>query len=380
MRKTMMLILGTLLLFTGMSAFPLTAQEQEAQEFVKQEQETAIKELTIKNSGFRSRSTVIIRYRDEDKAIVEVIENGKSLPSSEFPRYESVMQKVLELPEIDRLIPELDRAYRRAESPHVSEEQVFQELMSLRSRLEHMNSEVAQRYQEMTELQAMASMNRMAEHISKSEELSQKEKIQELKELIAKTADMAAEEKEMSQRTRFSQFAATEAARKLIEEIEFADQMSQEEKLSEIRELLQRTNEMNLHGEDKRRAGLVEFKAAETLSRMLREIAESEDLSEQEKEHRIQELIEESRQMNLASGNLMIGVEKFKYDLHLFLEKEGLLPEGKAEFVLRKNSSTIDGKKLPREIHETLKRMCVETIGKKFEGDTKIVMRLNENR
>jgi hypothetical protein len=137
---------------------------------------------------------------------------------------------------------------------------------------------------------------------------------------------------------------------------------------------------MSLAAEDERRAGLVEFQAAETLSRMLREIAEREDLSEQEKEHKMQDLIEKSRRMNLASGELMIGVEKFKYDLHRFLEMEGLLPKGKAEFVLRKNSSTIDGKKLPRKIHETLKKMCVETIGKTFKGDTKIVLQLNEKR
>jgi hypothetical protein len=74
-----------------------------------QEKLSDVKQLTIRNSGFRSRSTMVIRYRDADKKIVEVIENGKSLPSSEFPRYEPVVQKVLELPEIDRLIPEIDR-------------------------------------------------------------------------------------------------------------------------------------------------------------------------------------------------------------------------------------------------------------------------------
>lgn len=384
--RTLFSVVGMLLVVGWVTARASTAQEQETREVVKEAQKlkegqkTAIKELTIRNSGFRSRSTVIIRYRDEDKAIVEVIENGKSLPVSEFPRYEPVMRKVLELPEMNRLIPEIDRAYRLAESYRVPEERVFEEMMGLSRRLERMNSEVAHRYREQTELQAVASINRMAEQISESEGLSPTEKIQELKALVTKTAELAAQEEIDSRRTRFSRFAANEAARKLIEEIELTDQLSQEEKLQEIRALLRQTREMNFAAQNERREGLVEFKAAETLSRMLHEISEREDLSEQEKELQMQELINESRRMNLASGDLMIGVEKFKYDLHRFLEKEGLLPEGKAEFVLKKNSSTIDGNKLPGKIHETLKRMCVETIGKTFEGDTKIVLQLNEKR
>ena len=94
----------------------------------------------------------------------------------------------------------------------------------------------------------------------------------------------------------------------------------------------------------------------------------------------MQALIAESQRMKLATGDLMIAVEKFKYDLRRVLEEEGLLPEGQAEFVIRKNSSSIDGEKLPREIHERLKRMCEETLGKTFAGDTKIVLKLNEKR
>lgn len=384
MNKAKILILSAVLLYAGFTAAALSAQEIKADEILKkeqrlqQEQQTTIKELTIRNSGFRSRSTVVIRYRDEDKAIVEVIENGKSLPVSEFSRYESVMQRILELPEIDRLIPEIDRATRLAESRRIPEERVFREMMSLRSRLKGMNSEVARRYREVTELQAMASMSRMAEQISESEDLSPEEKIEELKDLIKRAEELAVNEERRARQTRFPQFAASQAARKLIEEIEHADQMSQERKLREIEEVLRQTREMNFVREDERRAGLLEFKAAEILKSMLSEIAEREDLSDQDKERKMQALIEESRRMNLRSGDLMIGVEKFKYDLHRFLDAEGLLPKGKAEFVIKKSSSSIDGKKLPQEIHKHILKMCMETIGKEFESDTKIVMQLNE--
>ena len=76
----------------------------------------------------------------------------------------------------------------------------------------------------------------------------------------------------------------------------------------------------------------------------------------------------------------MIDIEKFKYDLHRFLEKEDLLPEGKAEFVLKKNSVTIDGKKLGKEIHAHILGLYVGTIGKEFDKDTKIVLQLNEDK
>ena len=289
------------------------------------------------------------------------------------------MQKVLELPEIDKLLPDIDRAWRRAEAYNVPEEAVLREMMELRGRLRGMNSGLARRYRETTELQAMASMGRMAEEISESEELNSEEKIQKLKELFEQAKELEVREEDFARATMLTQFAATQTARRLIEEIERSYQMSQERKLQEIEELLRQTREMQLVREGEGRAGMVEFKAAEAMRKMLREIAENENLSDQQKEHEMQALIEESRHMNLEN-DLMLKVEKFKFDLQRFLENEGLLPEKKAEFILQKNSSTIAGKKLPQNIHEQIMSMCSETLGKKFDGDTKIVLQLNEKR
>ena len=76
----------------------------------------------------------------------------------------------------------------------------------------------------------------------------------------------------------------------------------------------------------------------------------------------------------------MIGIEKFKFELHQLLKKEGLLPEGEAKFVLKSKECTIDGKKLPDEIHERILQLSEESIGKTFDRDTKIILQLNENR
>ena len=130
------------------------------------------------------------RYRDEDKKIVEVIENGKKLPASEFSRYESIIREVLEIPQIDRLLPEIDRAKRREESPRISEESKIREMLALRRRMEGLESHVARRYRDLNELQLMNQLNRLTEKISESNELSQEEKIQQLKDVLEKIQAM----------------------------------------------------------------------------------------------------------------------------------------------------------------------------------------------
>jgi hypothetical protein len=87
-----------------------------------------------------------------------------------------------------------------------------------------------------------------------------------------------------------------------------------------------------------------------------------------------------AREMKLESIQQMIGIEKFKFDLHQLLKEEKLLPEGKAKFDLKLNECSIDGKKLPKEIHRKILQLCEESIGKKFGRDTKIILQLNENR
>ena len=113
---------------------------------------------------------------------------------------------------------------------------------------------------------------------------------------------------------------------------------------------------------------------------MLQEIAKQKDLTEQEREKELEALLQEAQKMQSESVKRLIGIEKFKFELHKLLKNEGLLPERAATFVLRLHKCSIDGKKLPREIHQKILQLCEETIGKKFEKDTKLILDLNENR
>ncbi len=355
------------------------AQEKEKQDVV-QEERSAIKELTIRNSGFRSRSTIVIRYRDEDKKIVEVIENGKKLPPSEFSRYESAMRKILELPQIDRLLPEIDRAKRRADSPRISEESKIREMMALRRRLEDLDSEVARRYRDYNELQLMETLNRLSAKISDSSDLSQEEKIQQLKEVLAKIQAMEFERVNEERRRRLAEIETANVARRLMTEINKSEEMSREDKIKEIQELLQRSREMDLKRDEERQRSLVEFEAANTIRKMLQEIAKQKDLSDQERAKEFDRVLKEAQKMKLNSVRRLIGIEKFKFELHQLLKKEGLLPERKSKFVLKWDECSLDGKQVPKEIHDKILRLCEEALGKKFKRDTKIILDLNENR
>jgi len=379
MKKTLNFSL-CLILICGLVISTTTAQEiQGIQEVTQEKESSEIKELTIRNSGFRSRSTVVIKYRDEDKQIVAVTENGKELPSSEFPRYESVMRIVLELPQIDRLLPEIDRAYRRAESPRISVESKLREMLALKRSLTGLDSDVARRYQDFTEFQLLATLNNLTAKISKSDDLSQEEKIAQLKDVIKRIQATESAIKARERRRELQEFRATNAVRSLIEEINKSSELSKKEKIKEIKDILQQMQETDKTS-DRRRGVLIEIEAGEALSKMLQEVAKKKDLSDQEKAKEFESLIQEIEKINSEDIKRMVGIEKFKFDLNLFLKQEGLLPDEKAEFVLNSKACSIDGKRLPKEIHKEILQLCEECIGKKFGSTTKIVLQLNEDR
>jgi len=379
MKKIVWLGLSALLIF-GLGVAHLDAgQDQVKSDAVVEEGSPEIKELTIRNSGFRSRSTVVIRYREDDKVIIDVIENGKKLPPEEFARYESIIREVLEIPQIDRLLPEIERAKRRAESQRISEESKIREMLELRRRMEGMESDAARRYREINELLLMEELNSLTEKIGESSHLSQEEKIAQLKDVLAKIKDLELEKSENLRRSRLVEFGATNAARRLIAEIERSSAISREEKIREISEILEHMHDLE-RGEEERHRDLVEHEAAVALRKMMSETAHREDLTDLEKEEELEKLMREAQDMRLEHNIHMIGIEKFNFDLHKLLKKEGLLPKDKAEFVLKRNAATIDGKKLPKEVHDRIMQLCAESIGLEFGKDTKIVLQLNEDR
>ncbi|MFC2168204.1 hypothetical protein ACFLRW_04395 [Acidobacteriota bacterium] len=378
MKKTVKLGLSVILI-CGLMFSTTAAQEiQEIQEATQEKESSEIKELTIRNSGFRSRSTIVIKYTDKNKQIVSVTENGKELPPSEFPRYESVMRTVLELPQIDTLLPEIDRMWRKAESARFSEETKLQEITALRQRLSGLESDVARRYQEMTELQLIENLNLLTEKISESKDLSQKEKIEQLEDVIKRMQALNLEKNMEPLRRGLLASRAAIAERKLIEEINKSTDLSKQEKIKEIRSIIQRMQKEDLETE-RRRIDLVELEARQAIGRMLAEITKDKVLSDIEKEKEFYNLIQEVEKINSESFENMLGLEKFEFELYQLLKRRGFFPIEKAEFVLKSSSCTIAGKKLPKEMHQEILQLCEESIGRKFNAKTKIVLQLNED-
>ncbi len=379
MKKTFKLSLCVVLI-CGLMISPTAANEITGKPGIVQEEESSeIKELTIRNSGFRSKSTIVIKYQDKDKKIVAVTENGKELPPSEFQRYESVMRMVMELPQIDRLLPEIDKMWRKAESARFSEESKLREMTALSRSLTGLESDVARRIQESIRTQLMANLNLLSKRISESSDLSQEEKIAQLKDAIERMQALELATRMEPLRRGLLVTRTAIAERRLIEEINKSSDLSKEEKIKEISGLIQRMQKEDLDTE-RRRVDLIELEAEQAIRKMLQEITKDKDLSDLEKEKEFESLIQEIEKINSEVMKRMVGIEKFKFELNLFLKKEGLLPKGKAEFVLNSKACSIDGKRLPKEIHKKILQLCEESIGNKFGSTTKIVLQLNKDR
>jgi hypothetical protein len=197
---------------------------------------------------------------------------------------------------------------------------------------------------------------------------------------MEKIRAMESAKNEEDRRRRLVEFETANVARRLIEEINKSEEMSREEKMVEIQELLKRSRRMDAAREERRRTNLVEFEAANTIRKMLQDIAKNKDLSDEERAKEFDRVLKEVQKMKLESTERVIGIEKFKFHLEQLLKKEGLWPEGKARFVLKSNNCTIEGKKLSDKIHQQILQLCEESIGKTFDRDTRIILQLNEDR
>ena len=72
----------------------------------------SIEQITIRQSGFMKNGEIVIRFRSSDHEIVEVTDGGKKIPAEDFYKYESVLWSYLDLQNIERLKPRIERLRR----------------------------------------------------------------------------------------------------------------------------------------------------------------------------------------------------------------------------------------------------------------------------
>lgn len=92
---------------------------------------SGIREITIKHSGFLSKKELVIRYRESDLQIVEVIDNGEKMPSEEFYRYESMLQEVVDHDIMVELAPKFERIEERLDSEGIPDSIKVEELEAM---------------------------------------------------------------------------------------------------------------------------------------------------------------------------------------------------------------------------------------------------------
>jgi len=143
-------VLAILLLFTALTASiargaTLTSSETDATE-------EATVEITIRHSGLFSKKTTVIQYRPNDKVIIAVRENGKSVPKEKLEQYRQLLGEALEVSELQDLIPELDAANRTFESYRVPDHEKFEELQSVMRKLGGLESEFAKTQMELLQM------------------------------------------------------------------------------------------------------------------------------------------------------------------------------------------------------------------------------------
>ena len=96
-----------------------------------EDQDKDIEEITIRHSGFLKDDKLTIRFRSEDQEIVEVIENGRSLPPETFHRYESKLRQFLEFRTFERMTEDMSRLETEMEALEEAEFERFEALEDL---------------------------------------------------------------------------------------------------------------------------------------------------------------------------------------------------------------------------------------------------------
>jgi hypothetical protein len=109
--------------------------------------------VTITKSGFMSKNVLEIKYRESDRQILEVIDNGKQVRKNKFYKYQSKLSSALEIDRIPQIIPDYEDLLKRLESPRLPDSVKLEQLRSSLQSIGEMESELAKTYQQILQSQ-----------------------------------------------------------------------------------------------------------------------------------------------------------------------------------------------------------------------------------
>ena len=343
--------IALLLLFLCLNGHSLYAQVS-TRALGQEKQKSDISELKILHSGFLSRDTLIIRYRTEDKEIVEVIDKGKKVPSSQFKNYESKMMNILEMRQLNELLPAIEKVDEKMESPHISNLEKLNELEYLLQHLNHMESDLANRYREVAEVYRTSILDDYIQEIVDSPEMSDSLKLAELKELLEKTMHS-------------DYYTQDFLSRRVKGRDEF-----------QRRPVIERRDRDA--SRSRRRMVLSDVHVFRLVDEILDAIVDAPHLSESEKVAEMERIIDRIGDIESDEIGRKIAIKQFEWDVRKLLGKKGLLSPEESEFRLTIKHTKINGKKVPEDVHDEVLAIYEKYFGEPYRKGLTIVLGLVE--
>lgn|GEM_PF-6935184 len=340
-----------LLLFLGLNDHFLDAQEIESA-ISQEKQQSDISELKILHSGFLSRDTLVIRYHTIDKKIVEVIDKGKKVSSTEFKKYESKMRDILELRQLNELLPAIEEVDKMMESPLISNSEKLEELENLHQHLEHMGSDLAEKYREIAEVHRASVLDDYIQEIVDSPEMSDSLKLGELKDLLDQSIRFDTSQPELMGR-----------------------------RARETEQTIRRSFPIRRFDEpprDRRRFTFNDIHIFKLIDEILDAIVDASHLSESEKMAEMERIIDQVKDIEADDIRRNIAVKQFEWEVHKMLEVHGLLSEGESEFRLTIKQTKINGKKVPKDLHDEVLAIYEKYFGEPYGKGLTIVLGLEK--
>jgi len=140
------------IVFVGFNLIIIHAQESQV-DSISKNTDSEIKELKIKSSGFFSDDILIIKYRNSDKEIVDVIDNGESLPPEKFKKYEPKLYEVLEHEKMREILPDIEELNEKVKSSDIPDSIKIKEFRVTLKKLDKLQSELAETHKGILKMQ-----------------------------------------------------------------------------------------------------------------------------------------------------------------------------------------------------------------------------------
>ncbi|MCP4725541.1 MAG: hypothetical protein GY863_10915, partial [bacterium] len=150
----------------------------------KRQDKSPLKTVKILHSGFMARDTLVIKYRESDKKIIEIKENGEIVPEERFGEFESKFFRALELDQIAELTPLVEDLKYDVLDVKLYEQNKIAKIKLLMDKVIVMESDISTELKDQLLQSITVYLDRLADKTQRSTELTTEEKIARINETL----------------------------------------------------------------------------------------------------------------------------------------------------------------------------------------------------